>query len=222
MADEISDLVQLRNEVIPLFTAANETKPCLISSIMWILARCSDGIARVQQEILTVGNVELDFEKSMHLHYLQRVINENESALLSSGALRRIRSALRLYPVFPWHDREAVKDFILPRSGGVDDKSSIYGRARDRSKARSSRFIEMLRCERRKSLQLKFGEFCPFGGGPRSRMGRQKALQETSFCVVHMLCDFQAIESRDDRDWLGEVKVTSKNLHGARVAIILA
>jgi cytochrome P450 len=62
-------------------------------------------------------------------------------------------------------------------------------------------------------------EFAPFGGGPRACVGRQKALMETSYFIVRLLREFKAIEPRDDRDWVGQVQITAKNLNGCKVAL---
>jgi len=76
--------------------------------------------------------------------------------------------------------------------------------------------------DRWNSFKPKTWEFAPFGGGPRSCVGRQKALMETSYLVVKMLREFGGIEARDDRDWVGQVQITAKNLNGCKIALFPA
>jgi hypothetical protein len=50
-------------------------------------------------------------------------------------------------------------------------------------------------------------------------VGRQKALMEKSSLIVRVLKKFKAIEPRDDREWVGQVQTTAKNLNGCKVAL---
>jgi cytochrome P450 len=140
--------------------------------------------------------------------------------------------ALRLYPVFPYHIRVALADTTLPKGGGPDGQSPIYVQA---GALFNASFIVLHRLpfiwgpdahdfnpDRWDSFKPKTWEFSPFGGGPRACVGRQKALMETSYLVVKMLRAFQAVEPRDDRDWVGQVQITAKNLNGCKVALIPA
>ena len=62
-------------------------------------------------------------------------------------------------------------------------------------------------------------EYMPFGHGPRSCAGQDKALIEASYVILAMAKRFVRIESRDERDWVGEWKLTVKNLYGCKVAL---
>jgi hypothetical protein len=53
-------------------------------------------------------------------------------------------------------------------------------------------------------------------------VGRQKALMETLYFIVRLLREFKAIESRDDREFVGQVQITAKNFNGCKVALTLA
>lgn len=56
-----------------------------------------------------------------------------------------------------------------------------------------------------------------FGGGKRACLGRPKALAEAAYIVARLATEFEKVESRDDRPWTLEYKVTSRNKHGCRV-----
>lgn len=45
---------------------------------------------------------------------------------------------------------------------------------------------------------------------------------ETSYLVVKMLREFGGIEARDDREWVGQVQITAKNLNGCKIALFPA
>jgi cytochrome P450 len=138
-------------------------------------------------------------------------------------------AALRLYPVFPFHIREAYHDCILPTGGGPEGKSPIYVPAHSRFDANFAVLhrhkdiwgldADEFKPERWESFKPKAWEFIPFGGGPRACVGRQKSLMETSYLLVRLLRTFKTVEPRDDKDWVGHVQITAKNLNGCKVAM---
>jgi len=59
----------------------------------------------------------------------------------------------------------------------------------------------------------------PFGGGPRNRLGQQKLLVEAAYVLVRMATSFERLESRDEKMWKGDIKLTCKNVNGCKVAL---
>jgi len=78
MAEQSDDKMQLRNEALQAFIAAHETTACLISNIFYMLARHPLIWKKLREEVLTLGEVPLDFEVPMKLKYLRNVINESK------------------------------------------------------------------------------------------------------------------------------------------------
>lgn len=128
--------------------------------------------------------------------------------------------------------RDALCDTILPVGGGSDGRSPIFV-------PRGTRFdtsfyvlhhlpeiwgldAEDFKPERWETMKPKAWEYAPFTGGPRMCSGQQKAMLETSYVVARMLQEFQRVESRDDRPWVGQVRLTAKNAHGCLVSLIPA
>jgi cytochrome P450 len=96
MAEEMSDPVQLRNEATQAFIAAHETTACLISNIIYLLARYPTVWIRVREEALSIGDVPLDFDIPMKMKYLRNVINEGKcDGLPEPGTDRRGQNSVR-------------------------------------------------------------------------------------------------------------------------------
>ena len=118
---------------------------------------------------------------------------------------------------------------MLPVGGGPDGSSPIFcpaGTIYDASYFALHREpsiwgldAEHFNPDRWETFKPRTWEYQPFGGGPRSCAGRQKALAEASYVIVRMLQEFRRIESRDERPWAGQLKLTMKSLHGCKVAL---
>jgi cytochrome P450 len=77
MAEHMDDRIQLRNEATQAFVAAHETTACLISNVVFLLARHPDVQARVRDEARSIRDKPLDFDVVVKMKYLQNVINES-------------------------------------------------------------------------------------------------------------------------------------------------
>ena len=91
-----------------------------------------------------------------------------------------------------------------------------------RDKAVYGENVESFNPDRWDSIQPSSWQFMAFGGGQRACLGQQKAIIEASYTLIRLAQSFKRIESRDDRDWAGDQKLTAKNVHGCKVALILA
>lgn len=80
MAEQMDDRIQLRNEATQAFVAAHETTACLISNVVFLLARYPDAQARVRDEVRLIGDKALDFDVVLKMKYLQNVISESRFA----------------------------------------------------------------------------------------------------------------------------------------------
>ena len=128
-------------------------------------------------------------------------------------------------------NRVALVDTILPRGGGPDGKSPIFARAGTgfdtswynlhRLKSVWGDDADEFRPGRWKSgFKPDPSVYMPFGIGPRSCLGRVKARVEAAYVIVRFLMEFGRIESRDGREWRGQVQLTAKNVNGCRVALM--
>ena len=138
-------------------------------------------------------------------------------------------TALRLYPIFPTLARVALKDSILPGGGGSRGDQPVFVTAGTKILAnfyalhRDEKVygenVEIFDPDRWDSIQPGPWQFMAFGGGQRACLGQQKAFIEASYTLVRLAQNFKRVESRDDRDWAGDQKLTAKNVHGCKVAL---
>jgi cytochrome P450 len=78
--------------------------------------------------------------------------------------------------------------------------------------------VEVFRPNRWDNIHPGQWEFMGFGAGNRTCLGKQKALIEASYVLARFAQAFERIESRDNRDWQGELKMTCKSKNGCKVA----
>lgn len=78
---------------------------------------------------------------------------------------------------------------------------------------------EAFRPERWESINPSQWEFMAFGGGSRACLGRQKSLVEAAYVLARLARQFPRLESRDDEEWKGDMKLTCKSANGCKVAL---
>ena len=138
--------------------------------------------------------------------------------------------ALRLYPIFPILARAALNDSILPVGGGSRGDQPVstpagtkilvdfYTLHRDETVYGEN--VEEFKPDRWDSIKPGPWQFMAFGGGQRACLGQQKALTEASYTLIKLARAFKRVESRDDREWAGDQKLTARNAHGCKIALI--
>jgi cytochrome P450 len=138
--------------------------------------------------------------------------------------------ALRLYPVFPLLGRISLIDTTLPSGAGPSVDSPIFVPADTRA---DLCFYAIYRDEalfgpdanefnhsRWDTIKPDSWVFIPFGRGPRSCIGKEKAMLEASYVLVKIARRFERIESRDAKDYQAEMKLTCRNGNGCKVALL--
>lgn len=131
-------------------------------------------------------------------------------------------------------NRIALRDTTLPRGGGTNGEAPIFAPkgttiytnqyALHRDETVFGNGVEIFNPDRWNSVNGKptSWEYMPFGGGPWACVGQQKTLVEVAYTVAKIAQVYQGLESRDDKDWEGELKSTAKNVNGCKVACIPA
>ena len=172
LAKETQNPLELRNESLSLLFAGRDTVGALLGWVFYFLARNQRvwdklrGIVLSQFGSSTSGG-HLDFASLKACTYLGHFINE----------------VFRVAAVIPLNERVAVRDTTLPRGGGPDGDQPIYipkGRqvliatyAMQHRQDIWGDDVEEFRPERWAEGRKVGWEFVPFGGGPRSCLGRE-------------------------------------------------
>ncbi|GAB1203803.1 hypothetical protein APSETT445_002443 [Aspergillus pseudonomiae] len=187
-----TDPIELRDECINVLLAGRDTTASLLSWTILLLARHPHIFQRLRKEIIEHFGTyseprDINFSSLKSFQYLQHFINET----------------LRLHPVVPFNRRCANKDTTLPTGGGKDGNSPVY-----LQKGQPVLYSSYV-LQRRKDIWGEdaeefnpdrwFGrkviwEHIPFSGGPRTCIGQQFALINTSYVLVRLLQRFDSIE----------------------------
>ncbi|KAI0535923.1 cytochrome P450 [Xylaria digitata] len=179
------------------------------------------------------------FAPARHPHYWERLhvefagkSDEDLSAdnlLKSKLTINILHETLRLYPISPLLGRIALCDTILPAGGGPSHDRPIFVPkgspvvmayyALHRNPSVFGDDIEPFKPERWDSVKPQQWEFLGFGNGDRACLGQQKAMIEAAYVLARFAREFEKLESRDARDWKGELKLTCKSAHGCKIAV---
>ncbi|KAF7945536.1 hypothetical protein EAE96_010303 [Botrytis aclada] len=218
LAKQTTDRIEIRQNVIQGMMAAQGTTYVLISNTLFLLSRSPEIYKRLRDEVQY-----LDLEVSSQLFDLLR-----DQTFLQNI----LRESLRIYPVFPIMNHIALRDTILPRGGGKDGKAPIFMSkgttmyanqyALHRDELVFGKNVENFEPDRWNSIKPTTWEYMPFGGGPRACVGQQKALTESAYTLAKIAQLYKGLESRDDKDWEGDWKLTAKNVNGCKVVCIPA
>ncbi|KAL8669531.1 MAG: hypothetical protein Q9168_005875, partial [Polycauliona sp. 1 TL-2023] len=76
LALQTSSPLTLRNEILQALMAAQGTTAALLSNVFFVLARHPAVWEKLRQEVLALGDEEPDFDRLLHMKYLQNVIKE--------------------------------------------------------------------------------------------------------------------------------------------------
>lgn len=131
--------------------------------------------------------------------------------------------------MFPLLGRIALCDTILPVGGNTDVNAPIFvpkgtkvemgHYALHRDPRVFGEDTEAFRPERWNTINPSQWDFMAFGGGSRACLGRQKSLVEAAYVLASLALQFPRLESRDDEEWKGDMKLTCKSANGCKVAL---
>lgn len=177
---EVMDNLQLRDEIMTIFVAGNETTANAMAWTLYLLSQNSEVEEKMIREIdekLDAG-VELDFENVMKFQYVRQVIDESMRLFPPAwtvgrraneddeiGGYRIIKDTNILIPIWYFHHSEKYWDEPL--------------------KFKPERFAP----EKRNSID-RFVYF-PFGGGPRLCIGNNFALLEMQIILIQLYRNFK-------------------------------
>lgn len=168
---------------------------------------------------------------------LRKEVKESDRELLTYDGLRENRliqnillESLRLRPVFPVVARRALRPTVLPTGGGPNGDQPLpvpagttgmvnfYSLNLDTAVFGAD--ARSFNPDRWLNVKPSGKEFMPFGTGPRSCLGKDKALAEAGYLLVRLVERFERVEGRSGKGagWRPEVRISMKNKAGYKVA----
>jgi len=213
LAAQTDDRHYIRSQILQGMMAAQETTSALLGNTLFLLSRHPSNWQQIRSEALQKGQSLLTFDALSASKPIQNVLLES----------------LRLFPIFPLLGRTALNDTKLPVGGGTDQNDPIFvpkgsmvvmsSYALHRDPSVFGNDVESFNPDRWNDIHPGQWEFMPFGGGQRACMGQQKVFVEAAYLLVRMTGTFETLESRDNAEWKGELKLTCKNANGCKVAL---
>ncbi|KAL3496953.1 n-alkane-inducible cytochrome P450 [Aspergillus germanicus] len=215
LAWRTSDRRRVLDEVMNVLLAGRDTTASLLSNLFFMLAKSPDIWAKLRREVTSLEGRAPTYEQLRSLKYVQSCINES----------------LRLHPVVPRNERQAIRDTVLPLGGGPDGlspvfvpngtlvsyslyalhrRTDIYGA--DASEFRPERWMDG-------TLRPKWG-YLPFNGGPRICIGQQYALTEVGYVLVRMVQEFKEVIGQNQGPWEESLALTVCVRGGVPVVLV--
>ncbi|EAW15604.1 cytochrome P450 [Aspergillus fischeri NRRL 181] len=215
LAARTSDKRRVLDELMNVLLAGRDTTASLLGNLFFMLAKKPVVWDKLRAEVACLQGRTPTYEELRSLRYVQCCVNES----------------LRLHPVVPRNERQAVRDTVLPLGGGSDGLSPVFVPkgtivsynlyAMHRRPDFYGPDAEEFRPERWEDgrLQPRWG-YLPFNGGPRICIGQRYALTEVSYVLIRMVQEFRVLESRDPGPWEESLALTLCSRNGTRVCLI--
>ncbi|KAL4881318.1 cytochrome P450, partial [Aspergillus karnatakaensis] len=214
LAWRTSDRSRVLDELMNILLAGRDTTASALSNLFFMLAKMPEVWEKLRREVAGLQGRPPTYEELRTLKYVQACVNES----------------LRLHPVVPRNEREAIVDTVLPLGGGKDGLSPVFVPkgtlvayniyAMHRRQDIYGADAEEFRPERWEDgrLQPRWG-YLPFNGGPRICIGQRYALTEVSYVLVRMVQEFKGLESKDDGEWVENLALTLCPKGGVKVRL---
>ncbi|KAJ5974985.1 hypothetical protein N7481_008692 [Penicillium waksmanii] len=214
LAARTTDRTRVLDELMNVLLAGRDTTASLLSNLFFVLAKDPTIWEKLRREVAFLEGRPPTYTELNNMKYVQCCMNES----------------LRLHPVVPRNQREAIRDTVLPVGGGKDGLSPVFVPkgifvsynvyAMHRRADIYGPDAEVFRPERWEDgkLQPRWG-YLPFNGGPRICIGQRYALTEAGYVVVRMAQQFRVLESRDPGPWEESRGLTVTSRNGTKVAL---
>ncbi|KAI9674943.1 MAG: hypothetical protein M1822_009005 [Bathelium mastoideum] len=214
MVKETQDPIDLRYQILAVFSPAHDSTALTAGNAFFHLARHPKVWARLRAEIESTVNEPLTYELLQTYKYLDYVIKETH----------------RLTPLATMNQRICLRTTILPRGGGPSGSSPLLIRKGD---IIETNYRAMMRCplyfgpsassfapERWESLRPGWA-YTPFGGGPRICPAMKLLQTEVAYILVRMAREVERLECRDEEwEWREQMRLTFQSRNGVKVGLV--
>ncbi|OAQ96056.1 hypothetical protein LLEC1_04623 [Akanthomyces lecanii] len=236
LASRTSDRQRVLDEPMNVLLAGRDTTASLLSNMFFVLAQNPAIWEKLRREVSDLGRRPPTYEELRGLDYVQCCLNECQHITVVICTRVSVDAdltmlALRLHPVVPRNERQALRDTVLPLGGGKDGLSPVFVRkgtsvayniyAMHRRTDIYGVDAAVFRPERWREANLRprWG-YLPFNGGPRVCLGQRYALTAAGYVLVRMVQHFQKLESRDAGPWEESLALTLCSRNGAKVSLV--
>ena len=127
-AQQLDNKIELRDQLLSVFTAGHESTAIVTSNVFFLLSRHPAVRRRLRKEVVLIDGSEPTFEQLKSMNCFRSVIDDSEisnSTELALGMIRTLTSllALRLLSLVPVNAQQALKDNVLPSGGCLSSTS---------------------------------------------------------------------------------------------------
>ena len=124
LAKQLDNKVELRDQLLSVFTAGHESTAIITSHVFFLLSRHPATWQRLHAEVLSLNDMRPNFEQLKSMTYLRWVINESKTPLLSLSSPSSSRNqqprnrltAFQPFASFPWSLPIPGKHLMTPYS----------------------------------------------------------------------------------------------------------
>ncbi|KAL8657480.1 MAG: hypothetical protein Q9226_001874 [Calogaya cf. arnoldii] len=216
MAKETHDPLDLRYQILNVFSPGRDSTGILLSNVFFFLARQPTSWAKLRDEVLSLAGLPLEYETLSTLKFLDQCVKES----------------LRLAPFATFNQRICLQDTVLPMGGGKDGteplfvkrgdvmETNFYAMHRDRGIWGDD--ADEFRPERWEKAHPTWA-FMAFNGGPRTCPAKQMVYAEATYVITRLTQQFYNLENRDACEaWQEEMRLNFQSKNGVKVGMFAA
>ncbi|KAL8671455.1 MAG: hypothetical protein Q9168_004043 [Polycauliona sp. 1 TL-2023] len=213
MAKETHDPLDLRYQILNVFSPGRDSTGILLSNVFFFLSRQPSSWTKLRDEVLSLADEPLDFLSLNSLTFLHQCLKES----------------LRLAPFATFNQRMCLQDTVLPVGGGKDGTEPLFAKRGD---VIETNFYAMhrdpdiwgedsdeFRPERWEEAHSPWA-FMAFNGGPRTCPAQQMVYTEAAYVVTRLVQQFARLENRDPCEaWQEEMRLNFQSKNGVKVGL---
>ncbi|KAI9696877.1 MAG: hypothetical protein M1820_008031 [Bogoriella megaspora] len=213
MAKDTQDLLDLRHQILSVFSPGHDSTAVALGNTFFHLARHPETYQKLRDEILPTKDMPLTFDLVRSYKFLEFVLKETQ----------------RLTPLATMNQRQCLKTTVLPCGGGKDGRVplviqkgeilEVHYRLMMRDKSIWGLDADEFKPERWADARPAWS-YTPFGGGPRTCPAQRLLFTEAAYIAVRILRDVKNIENRDETwEWQEEMRLTFQSKNGVKVGL---